>query len=163
MSDALERAKALLADEPTYTEPILVPQEVLRALVERLEAAEKCAEDLERRALGSRVAGAREAQSPTWPYVLAFAREMEKKLAANRHKGDREGWINDTAVSLLRRLRQETAELADTLRRRREWNDGGSAAVAGEAADVANFAMMIADVCGALILPPGDADGTCAK
>lgn len=82
--------------------------------------------------------------SPTWPYVLAFAKRMEAKLDLNRHKGDREGWIDDSARALLKRLREETKELARAL-------DGAESRrerAPDEAADVANFAMMIADVCG---------------
>lgn len=87
------------------------------------------------------------AKSPTWPYVFAFALEMEKKLAANRHKGDREGWSGDHPRDLFDRLMEEARELKATFRL------GSSAQpedVRVEAADVANFAMMIADVEGGL-------------
>lgn len=78
--------------------------------------------------------------SPTQPYVDAFAAEMEKKLAKNRHKGDREGWLKDTPRALFERLIQEVDELHSALA------DGTDAeSVLSEAADVANFAMMIAD------------------
>lgn len=73
------------------------------------------------------------------PEVRAFADAMEEQLSANDHKG---GWQRDTALSLLRRLREETTELARAI--------GGEGDVLKEAADVANFAMMIADVSGAL-------------
>lgn len=71
--------------------------------------------------------------SATWPYVLAFARLMEAKLEKNRHKGNREGWLKDFA-----RLREELAELEAATDR------PSNGDVPGEAADVANFAMMIA-------------------
>jgi hypothetical protein len=78
--------------------------------------------------------------SPTAPYVLAFARLMERKLDQNRHKGNREGWIQDSPMALLRRLREEL----DELERSR------TADAPGEAADVGNFAMMVADACGGI-------------
>src|SRR5690606_29252156 len=74
--------------------------------------------------------------SPTWPFVSAFSAEMEKKLAENRHKGDREGWLKHSPRDLLDRLLDEVFELRDEVR-----NGHSSEAVLGEAADVANFAM----------------------
>lgn len=79
-------------------------------------------------------------ESPTWPYVLAFAKRMESKLAKNRHKGNRDGWLKDSEYSLLNRLREEVAELNDAMDRQESFVE-----VADEAADVANFAMMIGD------------------
>ena len=87
--------------------------------------------------------------SPTWPWVLAFAHEMEAKLAENRHKGDREGWARSGAYDLLHRLRQEADELE--LRIDHGCQNGlPESTVIGEAAEVANFAMMIADAAGGL-------------
>lgn len=94
------------------------------------------------------------------PEVEAFAQAMERKLLANDHKG---GWRCDDPHALLDRLHDEAAEL-DNIRhlmhacviRRAEYPVGQgdpsihAARVLDEAADVANFAMMIADVCGAL-------------
>ncbi len=92
------------------------------------------------------------ADSPTKPYVLAFGERMEGKLALNRHKGNREGWINDDPEALLKRLREETRELeiAMNVAKVRMWEGKSNAShaaddVANEAADIANFAMMIAD------------------
>lgn len=77
--------------------------------------------------------------------LLAFVALMEKTLRANDHKG---GW-DDCSVRWLRgRLHQEVAELDSAIRglsrgvRPQE--------VAREAADVANFCMMIADRCGGM-------------
>ncbi|HUR93093.1 MAG TPA: hypothetical protein VMY76_00825 [Gemmatimonadales bacterium] len=84
--------------------------------------------------------------SPTWPYVFRFALLMEAKLDKNRHKGNREGWINDSPGALFKRLMEEAAELKFEL-----FSGNDSARVANEAADVANFAMMIAGVCGGLV------------
>ena len=98
--------------------------------------------------------------SATRPWVNAFADLMEKKLAQNRHKGDRDGWALDAPLALLKRLKEEVRELEDVLKRQRANQDDGldhgptgaaeRRAVVGEAADVANFAMMIADVAGGL-------------
>jgi NTP pyrophosphatase (non-canonical NTP hydrolase) len=91
------------------------------------------------------------ADSPTWPYVLAFAKRMEAKLEKNRHKGDRSGWLLDEADELLERLREELCELDDAMveavvRMHEPLNARWIAEnVANEAADVANFAMMLAD------------------
>lgn len=83
--------------------------------------------------------------SPTWPYVLAFAKTMEEKLAMNRHKGDREGWVKDPVSALMRRLDDEMGELDHAVHIQ-------SIAAGSESADVANFAMMVADVLGQLVL-----------
>lgn len=81
-----------------------------------------------------------EGSSQTIEYVQWFAGEMEHKLAKNRHKGDREGWINDHPKRLLERLNQETEELAQAIFL------GDYDQIIAEAADVGNFAMMIADI-----------------
>lgn len=78
--------------------------------------------------------------SPTWPIVLAFALKMEAKLDKNRHKGDAEGWRKDDPFALHERLCQESNELSDAI------GLGSAEQITAEAADVANFAMMIADV-----------------
>lgn len=86
--------------------------------------------------------------------VDAFGELMKAKLSANAHKGDRGGWRRDTPKALLRRLREEVRELADLIDADFDNDDGTdpdfTAKVAGEAADVGNFAMFIADVAGAI-------------
>lgn len=78
-------------------------------------------------------------ESPTWPHVFAFALRMEAKLAKNRHKGDRSGWLKDSPHSLWDRIGDESQELFEAL-------EGDNVeAVWNESADVANFAMMVAD------------------
>lgn len=78
------------------------------------------------------------------PEVLAFARLMETKLRANDHKP---GWKSDRAADLWRRLSaDETYELYEAITA----DAPDPKHVGSEAADIANFAMMIADVCGAL-------------
>jgi NTP pyrophosphatase (non-canonical NTP hydrolase) len=65
-----------------------------------------------------------------------FIQEMEKKLEANDHKG---GWENCTNGYLCNRLKEECVELF------KEISYQGPNIV-NEAADVANIAMMIADI-----------------
>lgn len=77
--------------------------------------------------------------SATWRHVMAFAHVMEAKLAQNRHKGDREGWMALSLSRLYELLLKEVDELDLAL------SNGDANAVAEEAADVANYAMMIAD------------------
>lgn len=78
---------------------------------------------------------------PLRPEVLAFARLMEAKLRTHDHDRGRQGWKDDDPKALYDRLLDEVKELAFEL-----WNKG----TADEAVDVANFAMMIADVVGGL-------------
>jgi len=87
------------------------------------------------------------------PEVQAFAELMELKLRKN---DDKPGWKNDDPRDLFMRVRDEMVELADAIA---EFPVGGagkmdaldaSMNVGNETADLANFAMMIADVCGAL-------------
>lgn len=84
------------------------------------------------------------------PEVLAFAVLMERKLRENDFKG---GWGRDTAASLCRRAREELDELWGIIP---HWTQQGKLPadkrreLGSEAADVANMAMMVADVCGCL-------------
>ena len=67
---------------------------------------------------------------------------MEFKLSQNRKKGDAAGWRKDGAAKLQDRLDDEIEELNGAL-----WNGvkPDKRDVLLEAADVANFSMMIAD------------------
>lgn len=67
--------------------------------------------------------------------VQWFSEQMEAALKANDHKG---GWYDCEEGWLLRRLSQELQEL-------RQARTKGREAVIKECADIANFAMMIAD------------------
>jgi NTP pyrophosphatase (non-canonical NTP hydrolase) len=99
--------------------------------------------------------------NPKWrPEVEAFADRMEAKLRENDWKG---GWKGCTDLDLFERLGEESAELLSALHRhakRLSWGEGWvmetdtEERIGREAADVANFAMMIADVCGALQTAP---------
>ncbi len=75
------------------------------------------------------------------PSVKWFAEQMEAALKRNDHKG---GWLNDTWDELHDRLLEEAKELRD------ECNSfpADKEAIVKEATDVANFAMMIADIYG---------------
>lgn len=70
--------------------------------------------------------------------VQQFAWDMARKLKCNEPKG---GWDELTVGELFGLLEDELAELADTIM------NGTADDVIDEAADVANFAMMIADLC----------------
>src|SRR5690606_5240346 len=76
------------------------------------------------------------------PEVAAFARAMEHKLAANDHK---EHWREMRVHQLLEMLRDEVDELVRAVA---DFHGGMGPHrnVLDEAADVANFAMMVADV-----------------
>lgn len=78
------------------------------------------------------------ADERVWPRreVQMFAEDMERKLEANDDK--KGGWDDCEVGWLLRRLGHEVGELRRALKKRKPWRT-----VAGEAADVANFAMMI--------------------
>jgi hypothetical protein len=80
----------------------------------------------------------------TFELVLKMAKWMETKLSENRHKGDESGWRSCSVESLLKRLDDEVRELKTKARSRS--GQIHSKEVWREAADVANFAMMIADV-----------------
>ncbi len=88
------------------------------------------------------------------PPLKAFAIIMEQKLKDNDYKG---GWASCESSELLRMLKEEVYELEEILNKK-EWSRHGRSAgenvsltdvsgeaIAKECADVANFAMMIAD------------------
>ncbi len=77
------------------------------------------------------------------PELDAFADLMEKVLRRNDHKGH---WCACTTSYLFSRLVEEVGELGRSIDEERAKDR-----IRKEAADVANFAMMIADVVGGLI------------
>lgn len=87
------------------------------------------------------------ADSPTFKHVLDFAFRMEGKLAKNRHKGNRDGWLKDDPWSLVERILDETVEVQKCFTMgsddRVDYDDAEE--LANECADVANFCMMVAD------------------
>lgn len=89
-----------------------------------------------------------------YPQVVKLADAMREKLLANAHKGS---WQHVDVGYLLDRLNDEVAELEAVCRAARNYQMRGKGEdpdllmkVRQEAADVANFAMMVADVLGAL-------------
>ncbi len=70
--------------------------------------------------------------------LVWFAGVMQLKLEYNQSKG---GWIGCTDTYLKRRLNTEVKELYRAMKNPKSNGDD----IAREAADVANFAMMIAD------------------
>jgi hypothetical protein len=86
---------------------------------------------------------------PLRPAVAWFSQEMERKLRENDHKSS---WLLETPVALLERVGEEFAELSWEVR---ENTKGGPLRILREAADVANMAMMVADVCCTLKRPEG--------
>lgn len=87
------------------------------------------------------------ADSPTFKHVLDFAFRMEAKLAKNRRKGDRAGWLKDHPWELVERMLDETVEVQQCFT---QGSDGrvdhdNAEELANECADVANFCMMVAD------------------
>lgn len=81
------------------------------------------------------------------PEVLAFAFEMERRLAEH---DDQIGWTDLTPIEILCRILDNAAELG-----RAASIDRGAVTIkmlGDQSADVANFAMMLADNYGALDL-----------
>ncbi|WP_245628942.1 hypothetical protein [Alicyclobacillus shizuokensis] len=74
--------------------------------------------------------------------VRWFARQMELKLRENDHKG---GWLECDVWWLFSRLYEEVAELQEAMYEVAA-GDASREKVIREAADIANFAMMIADL-----------------
>jgi len=79
------------------------------------------------------------------PQVMRLALEMERKLRLNEHKGGRETWLGTARAKLLNRLHDEVAELEKAVVQHGNGVEGSLDAMQAEAADIANFAMMIAD------------------
>jgi NTP pyrophosphatase (non-canonical NTP hydrolase) len=71
------------------------------------------------------------------PEVAKFAQAMEDELKANDHKG---GWDKDTVAALLDRAQDELFELREAVALR--FSDE---TILSEAADTANFVMMVAE------------------
>ena len=70
-------------------------------------------------------------------HVIAFAAAMQREINNNSHK---RGWDRCRISWLRKRLKQEFGELERAIKSKQS-----AAVVVSEAADVANFAMMIAD------------------
>ena len=72
--------------------------------------------------------------------VYAFAKMMERKLKKHDAQKGKEGWKNMDPLALFKLLEKQVEELGFSSR----------GCIASTAVNVANFAMMIADVCGEL-------------
>ncbi len=73
--------------------------------------------------------------------ITTFTKNMEKKLIQNGHKGNRNSWLHLTYKQLFDLLNNEIDELIEAI-----WEQKSEDHIIDECADVANFAMMIADV-----------------
>lgn len=71
--------------------------------------------------------------------IVWFANKMEAKLAANDHKGPW-GWRDMPVEYFLTRMQEESRELSEAIQSQ------DIEATINECADLANFAMMLADV-----------------
>ncbi|WP_144940144.1 hypothetical protein [Paenibacillus sp. 32O-W] len=86
--------------------------------------------------------------------VQWFAQQMEERLKANDHKG---GWDRETIEWLKERLFQNYRDLETSILNIRAWQENGDLTdreinrLIGDCADIANRAMMIADVSRKLI------------
>lgn len=77
------------------------------------------------------------------PSVQAFAERMEATLSKHdAEKGGQSNWRKDSVASLIERLEDEAWEVKNALE-----TGGSNTDIANEAVDVANFALMISDVC----------------
>lgn len=81
--------------------------------------------------------------------ALTFFGEMMSELASNAHKGDRPGWLSMTSRDAISEVLYHAAKLAYATRQF-EQGDGTPEKVREFAADVANCAMMVADIAGVL-------------
>ena len=85
--------------------------------------------------------------------VVWFAQEMEKALRAHDKTRGFAGWTNDHPVDLLNHLLEEVKELKETISPSEDFKEAVPDPVQtiDEAVDVANMAMMIADIARRLI------------
>lgn len=80
------------------------------------------------------------------PPLRWFVEQMEHKLAGNDHKG---GWDKESLQHLYDRLVEESRELKKEMHKVKSLDEPSALLllnIISEAADVANFSMMIADV-----------------
>lgn len=76
--------------------------------------------------------------------LVPFARLMAKELHANAGKGDRPGWLSMTPAVGMLEIYYHAAKLQKSMK------DSNGDGIREYAADVANMAMMLLDVCGGL-------------
>lgn len=83
--------------------------------------------------------------------LTPFTQLMEKELHANAGKGDRLGWLQMSPGDCLLEIYYHTAKLQKAAK------DSNTEGIREHAADVANMALMLADICGVLIVPQSTA------
>lgn len=83
------------------------------------------------------------------PVFRRFVRAMADELRANEHKGDRLGWLTMDERQAVSEVLYHAAKLAYAARKFKR-GAAAPAVVLEYAADVANCALMVADVCGVL-------------
>ena len=76
--------------------------------------------------------------------LAPFLDMMDRELHANADKGDRPGWLSMSSAESLLEIYYHVAKLQKAVK------DRDDAGIAEYAADVANMAMMLADICGQL-------------
>ena len=103
------------------------------AILKLLDAVADADADAAKRS--ARIAALEAEREAVRPAVRWFAEQMESALRRNDHKS---GWRGDSHDALLARLYEECLELGQACKDQ-------SPTIIAEAADVANFAMMIAD------------------
>jgi hypothetical protein len=85
----------------------------------------------------------------------SFVAFMVEELAANSHKGDRPGWLTMTPQEAIAELLYHAGKLAVAVRQIQSDPDPRLPLTAAEvreyAADTANCALMVLDVCGLLM------------
>lgn len=79
----------------------------------------------------------------------AFVQAMADELRANAHKGDRAGWLTMNEREAVSEVLYHAAKLAYAARKFKRGEETAQS-VREFAADVANCALMVADVCGVL-------------
>jgi len=85
--------------------------------------------------------------------LLPFLGLMRQELHANSSKGDRPGWLSMTAETCLLEIYWHVSKLSVAVR------DQNPQRIAEHAADVANMAMMQADIAGVLAAAPQQKGG----
>jgi len=80
------------------------------------------------------------------PSLRIFAERMELELRRNEHKG---GWMGEEPATVLSKLWDEVYDLEAEVEKYfdGDWDGSNKDSILKEAADVANYAMFVADIC----------------
>jgi hypothetical protein len=122
-------------DHPNTEKRYQKVREAIASLQAKLEQSEQRVRELEK-----------DAQQPDKydPILLPFVEAMRRELHANSGKGDRSGWLSMTRGDCLLEIYHHLAKLQKAARS----DDLGQ--ITEHAADVANMAMMLLDICGGI-------------